>query len=534
MMSTLTDVRNGLERCRALELPLFGRKESAVLVPLVEGPEGLTVLLTRRSAELGQHAGEISFPGGRIEPQDASVFAAAAREAEEEMGLPREACELLGFLDDTVTITGYRIRPCVALVKPGAWRPGPVPPANGTASSAPEVEQVLAVPLERFLRTGGSYTVDVAGGSMRQRFPLYAAGGNIVWGATARILANLADVVLGRGPESGFEATCRDLIPLLMAARRVVLTTHLDPDPDGLGSEMALEEMLLALGKDVVVANNDPLPRLYDFANFRSPLVVGEAITPELLKGADLLIVVDTAEAKRLGKSARLLEPMKGRVAVLDHHMHGNLEGPVVLVDRTFSSTAQIIYSLLSRMGFPFTNRSADALYAGIQFDTHGFRFVFDRSEPFKIAGHLVDLGADTCGIQEQLFARVSRGHVQALTIAMGRARYEFDGKWAWSYITGSELDAFQGTAEDAGEIAPFFCSVEGVRVATFIKEMPDGRLKISFRSKAAWPIGHICTKLGGGGHANAGGATVQGSVEQIVEQLRKEIEPVVLTETPS
>jgi len=513
-MLTGADIARGLVARRALELPLFGRKESAVLVPLVEGPDGLSVLLTRRSAGLGQHAGEISFPGGRIEPDDESVFAAATREAEEEMGLDREACELMGFLDDTVTITGYRIRPCVARVKPGAWKHA----ENG------EVEQVLEVPLERFLSAGGSYTVDVSGGFLRQRFPLYAADGNIIWGATARILANLADVALGRGLEPGFETTCRDLIPLLMTAEKIILTTHLDPDPDGLGSEMALEEMLLALGKTVIVANNDPIPRLYDFAGFRSPLFVGDAVTAELASGADLLVVVDTAEAKRLGASARLLEPMKGRTVVLDHHMHGNLEGPVVLVDRTFSSTSQIIYSLLSRMGFPFTKRAADALYAGIQFDTHGFRFVFDRSEPFKIAGHLVDLGADTCGIQEQLFARVSRGHVAALTVAMGRARYELDGRWAWSYITQAELDSFGGTAEDAGEIAPFFCSVEGVQVATFIKEMADGRFKISFRSKAAWPIGHICTKMGGGGHANAGGATVGGPVERVIEELRVEI----------
>jgi len=519
-MVTIEDVGRALSAFRALELPLFGRKEAAVLVPLMEGPEGPSLLLTRRSADLGQHAGEISFAGGRVQASDADAFAAAAREAEEEMGLPRGACELLGTLDDTVTVTGYRVRPFVVRVTD--------PSALGRLQRREEVEQILTVPLVRFLAPGGSYTVDVSGGALRQRFPLYAVDGNIVWGATARILQNLADVVLGRLPSSDLDAAGRKLIPLLMGARRVILTTHLDPDPDGLGAEMAVEEMLLALGKQVIVANNDGIPVQYDYIRFRSPAYFGAQVTPALAEGADLLLVLDTAEAKRLGRSAVLLAPMEGRVAVLDHHLHGNIEGAAVLVDRSYSSASQIVYLLLSRMGFPLTKRAVDGLYAGIQYDTHGFRFVFDRSEPFKIAGHLVDLGADTCGLQEQLFARVSRGHVKVMEIALARARYEFDGRWAWSYITQAELDSFGGTSEDAGEIAPFFCSVDGVQVATFAKEIAGGRFKISFRSKAAWPVGHICSRLGGGGHANAGGATVDGPIERVIEVLRSEIGTVV------
>jgi len=511
-------VRRALASRPSLQLPAFGRQEAAVLVVLVEEEGQLRVVLTRRSRKLPTHAGEVSFPGGRVEPGDPSSLEAALREAAEEVGLDQASAEHLGELDDTVTVTGYKIRPHVVLVK-GPFVPSP---------QSDEVETVLVAPLDGFVDTGKKYSVFVEGRGLRQTFPLFMHEGHIIWGATARILSTLCAAVEGRQAGDTVEQFARATIPRLLDAKRVILTTHVHPDPDGLGCEIALEEMLLALGKQVVIANHDTVPDRFSFIAFRSPGVFGDDIVEEAARDADLLFVVDTAEEARIGKAARLLKPMSGKVIVTDHHLKGNMGAEQMLLESSCSSTAEIIYRYLTVMGFPLTSRAANALYAGIMFDTHGFRFVSNRSDPFRVAAHLVDLGADASTIQEQLFGSVSKAHALVLNTALARARWEFDGKWVWSDITREELGSFRGTSEDAGEVAPFFSTIEGVAVATFARQTANGEYKLAFRSKREYPIGHICQMLGGGGHANAGGATVYGTLEEIFEKVRLAVKAVV------
>jgi len=390
------------------------------------------------------------------------------------------------------------------------------------------VAELLEVPLELFLDGRPPMTVKVEHGNARGAFPLFVHRGELIWGATARIMANLRALVAGSGPSSPLTPVIRTLLPLLAVARRVVLTTHINPDPDGLGAQMALEELALALGKEVVVANSDPIPERFSYMSFRSPVVTGEQITAGLASPEDLLLIVDTGEAARLGRAACLLPGRQAMTVVLDHHLRGDITGAAVLVEKRYCSTSEIVYELLDRIGFPFTVRAASRLYDGLLFDTAGFRFVNGRSEPFRVGANLVDLGADPTRAQESLFCSVGRGYAQLLGLALGRARYECDGRYAWSHVSRAELEELGATDEDAGEVAPFLVTLAGVRVAAFLRELPDGRHKVALRSRHDYPIGAICRRHGGGGHANAGGATMTGSAEQIGAQLLADVEEVV------
>lgn len=515
---TAAFVKDRLANFQAVRLPSFGRRESAVLVPLVERQGELHVILTRRAANLANHAGEICFPGGAREPADESSWATALREAHEEINLDPEACERIGCLDDSPTITQFKIRPHVALVHQ----------ADDLVPSDDEVSAIVEVPLSLFVSAGAGYRVRIESGRMRGEFPLYPYEGQLIWGATARLLGNLVDVLDDDHAEQGMAALERKLVPLLNDGQRFILTTHVNPDPDGIGAVIAMEELLLAMGKEVLIAVNDPIPEWLTLLSYRSPTIIGKKILEEHAQDSDLMIVLDTADVGRIGKAGRLLPKMAGRIAVIDHHLAGNIEGAAVLVDRRYSCASEMVYGLLRRMGFPWTPRAVDALYAGLQFDTDGFRYINDRAEPLRVAGHLVALGAASGPIQEALFASVSQGHVEALTVALSKACKEFDGRWMWSAITAEELAGFDGTSEDTGDIAAFFNSVGEVRVATFLRELPDGRYKASFRSKRDFPIGDICRKFGGGGHANAGGATLPGPAEHAAALLRDDIEAVV------
>jgi len=172
------DLNPGMDRAGSL-IP------AAVLIPVVLEPGGLRVLFTRRAPGLADHAGEISFPGGRIEAGDSSAIAAALRETEEELGLPGALIEVLGSLDVYETRTGFRVSPIVGLVRPPlVLRPDPR-----------EVAEVIAVPLGHILnRTNHARREFEAGGALRW-FHVIPFGPHVIWGATAGMIMNLCDCV---------------------------------------------------------------------------------------------------------------------------------------------------------------------------------------------------------------------------------------------------------------------------------------------------------------------------------------------------
>ena len=160
-------------------------RAAAVLVPLIDHPRGMSVLLTQRTPHLTAHAGQISFPGGRIEEDDPDAIAAALRETEEEVGLPRERVSVVGRLDTYLTGTGFEITPIVGIVAP----PFPL------AIDPFEVAEAFEVPLAFVLDRRNHQRVERQSGAHRRAFCVLPYEGRNIWGATAGILVNLAEVL---------------------------------------------------------------------------------------------------------------------------------------------------------------------------------------------------------------------------------------------------------------------------------------------------------------------------------------------------
>ena len=161
---------------------------AAVLVPLVDRPSGLTILLTQRTAHLNDHAGQISFPGGRVEPDDPSHQAAALREAEEEVGLPPSHVEVIGTLDYYIVRSGYRVTPVVGFVNPPfEVKPDPF-----------EVAEVFEVPLSFVINTDNHVMESRTDQGVERTFYVLPYENRYIWGATAGMLVNLTDVLAGR------------------------------------------------------------------------------------------------------------------------------------------------------------------------------------------------------------------------------------------------------------------------------------------------------------------------------------------------
>ncbi len=167
---------------RALKPLLSNLREAAVLVPILQRPEGLSVLLTRRADTLRNHRGQVSFPGGRRDPEDLTLAACALRESQEEVGLPPENAEIIGYLDDYPTTTRYRVTPVVALVKP---------PENFVFDVV-EVAEIFEVPLAVLLDPESYETRLLTKEGLNVPFFEINHGGHRIWGATAGMLRNLS------------------------------------------------------------------------------------------------------------------------------------------------------------------------------------------------------------------------------------------------------------------------------------------------------------------------------------------------------
>ena len=510
------EIRDALHGLDPLGLPLWGRTEAAVLVLLTLREGEPHVLFTRRTADLASHQGEVSFPGGHREAGDKTSWDNAAREAAEEVGVPVERLERLSTLDDMLTLTGFRITPHVA------WLDGPF----DAVPDPTEVAEVIWVPLASLQRQDRSSSFTVTHRGTSGSFPFFHSSGHLIWGATARITQQLL-VMLARPEEltaaEGLDQAFRAAAARLLAGKRFIITTHVNPDADGLGSQLALARVLRRLGREVVLANADPVSRRYRFLyGDDAPPPPATKHTLSLHNWADTLVVVDTGEYKRVGRVAPLVKRMAGRLLVLDHHVSGDMgsSGDVKVADSSFSSTGEMVYRLLTTMAAPLDEDLATPLYAAIMFDTRGFRFIKGRSEPLLTGAALVAAGADESRVQEHLFAGMTRGELLARSRILSDLHFEHEGRFVWAFVPATLEKETGADREEIGEAVAEMISLEEVSVAALIREEAKGRFKISLRSKACCRVGQVAQALGGGGHMHACGAMVSAPKDELIANL--------------
>ena len=499
-----------------LQLPLFGRVDAAVLIPVQEQAGQHCLLLTKRASTLDDHPGELSFPGGRRDPGDADLQATALREAHEEIGLHPDDVQVLGRLDDFASNSGYRIAVFVGLI----------PPQFQAVPKEDEVAGVLAIPVSvlRAACLGPSVTLCRRG--FPETFPVFRHQGDLVWGITARIIKDLLTALTPAdqlSEEDLLEATYRQAAARLLAAKKVALCTHMNPDGDGLGCEAALYHALTDLGAKVQIANADHTPPRFQFLFERIPKEAFVEPTENLGRHCDCFLVVDTGEWKRIARAEGAAKAAGPRLLVLDHHLSGDMtcEGSLMLARSWYSCTGEMVSRLLSTMGLPMTETYASPLLASIMYDTGGFRFVGQRNEPFETASYLVRSGARTADMQEAIFASITRQRLDATTRILASLTYEEGGQFVWAWVDNKLAEETGADRDDIGETISTMIALSDVKIAALIKEEHRDRVKVSLRSKACCPVSSVAQALGGGGHAHACGAVIKGSREGILEQLR-------------
>ena len=311
------------------------------------------------------------------------------------------------------------------------------------------------------------------------------------------------------------------LLDLLKSRQRFVLTSHVRPDCDALGSELGLAGILEALGKDVRIVNAQATPpNLAWIDPERRIESLKEQVRPADLADRDLFVVLDTSAWAQLGAMGDVAKSMRDRVVVIDHHVSEDDLSDMWFKDTSAEATARIVYEIGLRLRVPFTERIATPLYAGLSTDTGGFRFPSVSGESFRVAARLVDAGASPPGIYRELFEQdtLARLHLVGRTIAGARTAH--DGRVIYSQVRQADIKEVGALPADTEDLVNLTLTVKGTEVAAILIEQPDGRIKTSFRSRGPVDCSALAGTFGGGGHRAAAGAILDGPFEVAHERV--------------
>jgi bifunctional oligoribonuclease and PAP phosphatase NrnA len=303
---------------------------------------------------------------------------------------------------------------------------------------------------------------------------------------------------------------------------RFVLTTHVNPDGDGLGTEVALAVYLQTQGKEAVILNYSTTPDNYLFlAQFHPILQFDPSQHTQIIENAEVIIVLDTNHLDRLETMKPALLSSQALKICIDHHLEPGEFADLYILDESSTATGEIVYRLLSFLtGRSLDRETAVALYTAIMTDTGSFRYPKTDPETHKIIAHLIQMGADPVAIYEYVYERSSITRMHLLGLALANMKITHDGKLAYIVLTREMFDTTNTTEVDAEEFVPYTLTIDGVQIGLMFSEM-NGIVKVSFRSKGDIWINELAKEFCGNGHKNAAGARIpRAKLDEIVTQV--------------
>ena len=303
---------------------------------------------------------------------------------------------------------------------------------------------------------------------------------------------------------------------VLREHNKFAVLSHVRPDGDALGSTLALALSLKGLGKEVRAWNEEGMLEKYNF------LAQAELLTqpPSEPEDFDVVVALDTAVQNRLGTTTSAVRHAKLWINI-DHHPSNPRYGDLVYIDPTAPATGQILFEFLTNQNFPITPEIAENLYAAISTDTGSFQYPNTTARTFEIAAELVRCGVEVGRISQLLYENFPRRRIELLRELLGTMQFGCDGKLAWFSLSQAAALALGVIPEDNEGLIDHLRATRGVIVAIFFEELPDGKVRVSMRSKnEAVDVCAICTQFGGGGHVLAAGARVRGTLPEVEKKI--------------
>jgi phosphoesterase RecJ-like protein len=318
-------------------------------------------------------------------------------------------------------------------------------------------------------------------------------------------------------------------VEVVQRCRHFLLTTHIRPDGDGLGSMIAMADALERRGKKVDLVIGSVFPPRYRF------LDPGERIQrfsppADHLRQADAVLILDTGTKNQLGDMGPFLLQLPASRLVIDHHPTQDDLGAVQLVDTTAEATGRLTHEAITALGDTVSEKAARALFVALAMDTGWFRHSNTTPATFALAAELTRLGARPEVLYDLLFEQNTLPRLKLTGLVLERLTTVCDGRIAYSEIHRGDYERTGATPQDTEDLVNYTRGLAGVEVGLFFMEQPRGGVKVSFRSRLKVDVGKVAEGFGGGGHRLASGAILETNLEEararVLEAVRAELPP--------
>jgi len=313
----------------------------------------------------------------------------------------------------------------------------------------------------------------------------------------------------------------RSIIAALQKCSTILLSVHISPDGDALGSQLALMLALEKMGKSVTAHNLDPVPEIYRFLPHADRIRTGLPVTGRY----DAAIVLD-ADPPRAGLFDA--SPPADVLINIDHHITNPSPWPYTWLDPDAAATGEMIYNLIRQIGVPVDRDIALCLYTAIITDTGSFRYSNTSPESMKISASLLEAGADPWLVTENVYESFAFRRLKLLGSVLASMERNEDGRVAWVVVTDEMYRRTGTSSEDTDNFINFIRSVKGVEVAILFRQIGAEEFKISLRSKGRVDLSGLAQYFGGGGHKNAAGGKVRGQLQEATEKVVGKVEKTV------
>jgi len=307
--------------------------------------------------------------------------------------------------------------------------------------------------------------------------------------------------------------------------KRFLVTAHVNPEGDSLCSQLAMKELLIALGKEAFIIDSDAVPEHYKFLP-----KIGEMSNDLAAKPAfDAILVLDCPTLKRIGLVAKLLSDDKAIINI-DHHISNENFGHVNWVDPNASSTGEMVYRLFKEAGVPLTRETALCIYIAILTDTGSFNYDNTSTVTHEIAGELLGYGLDPAVVSESVYERRTLEDIRFLGLVLSTLKVNTTGEIAYLEITRKMTDDTGADISKSEGFINYARSIDGVKVAVLFKEdlKDPSRINVSFRAKGETDVNEIASYFGGGGHTKASGCTMEGTLADIEVKILPKVEELL------
>jgi len=297
---------------------------------------------------------------------------------------------------------------------------------------------------------------------------------------------------------------------------KFLITSHINPEGDAIGSQAAMACLLRKLGKKFVMLDDSPVPKLLRFMRGT------EGISKEMPHNFNYqaVIIMDSPDLARIGRVNDYIK--KDSVIInIDHHISNVNFGKYNWVEPDYSSTGEMVYDLFKAFKVKIGMDEAVALYAAIMTDTGSFRYSNTSSKTHRITAELIDIGVKPYEMHSRIYETSSIQDTNLLGEALQTMKITDDGKIAWLWVTKEMLKKTNASLEGTEGIINFGRSIGGVEIAVLFRETgTKDRVKVSFRSKGAVDVNKLAGYFGGGGHPTASGCSVLGKIEEVEKKV--------------